>query len=185
MENFLGWLEFAEELRKAKQKKVDESNLLGQVCNQDLVDYGFLPEFIGRLPIITCLTSLSRTDLKRILTEPEDSIINHYKSEMASFGIELEFTEGAYDAIADKAIEYNTGARSLHTICEDTLRLFKYELPGSGINRLQVTEEMFKNPEAELMKIIKGGKNVIVRTSICSPLIFNFAHRRFTYCSSI
>ncbi len=136
-------------------KPEGESNL-GNVSVDDLVKYGFLREFLGRLPVITVLSPLSRQDLRRILSEPAGSIIEQYRNEMKPFGIELEITDEALEMIADRAYNHKIGARALNTVCEEVLKQFKYELPGSGIKKLLLTKDAVLEPEKELARILAG-----------------------------
>ncbi|MFH0752372.1 MAG: AAA family ATPase [archaeon] len=123
---------------------------------EGIIKYGFLPEFIGRLPVITVLSPLTQKELKRILVESEDSIINHYKDELKSHEIELEFTDEALDLIAEKAGCYKTGARALHTVCEDLLQDYKYELPSLKIKKVTITGAVVKSPKEELRRMIEN-----------------------------
>ena len=130
-----------------------ESNF-DKVSVEDLVKYGFLREFLGRLPVITTLSPLSKPDLRKILSEPSGSIVEQYKNEMKPFGIELEFTDDALEMISERAYNHKIGARALNTVCESVLKPFKYELPGSGIRKLVLTKDAVLEPEKELARIL-------------------------------
>ncbi len=95
----------------------------------DLYKFGMIPEFVGRLPILCALHTLQAEDLRRILVEPKNSIIGQYKKLFKIEGIDLKFTNGAVECIAQKAIENKTGARGLRSIVEKALRLLMYRLP--------------------------------------------------------
>lgn len=105
------------------KEKVFEINkdIYRYATQHDLKVYGFIPEIIGRLPIITHTTPLGREDLKRILLEPKNAIIKQYKALMAMDNIELEFEEEVYDLIVDKALELKVGARGLRSLCESIM----------------------------------------------------------------
>jgi len=114
---------------------------------EDLIKYGLIPEFIGRLPSINILHELSKEDLKRVLTEPKYSIIKQYQALFELDNVTLKFDNSSISAIADKAIEQKIGARGLRRILEDLLLDTQYELPDmarKGITEVVVTEDMVK-----------------------------------------
>ncbi|MBR5945887.1 ATP-dependent Clp protease ATP-binding subunit ClpX, partial [bacterium] len=115
---------------KKRLRETDE--LLSQVDQEDLIAYGMIPEFIGRLPVITPLNDLKREDLIRILTEPKNAIIRQYQSIFAMSGKTLTFEREALEWIADKAIEKKTGARGLRAIIEKCMTNLIYTLPEAG-----------------------------------------------------
>jgi len=104
-------------------------DLLKNVESEDLIKFGLIPEFIGRLPVITTLESLSKEALIRILVEPKNALVKQYKKLFKLEGVELEFREDALEAIAIKAIERKSGARGLRSIIEVTLKEIMFELP--------------------------------------------------------
>lgn len=110
---------------------VTETNndLLGDVLPEDLLKFGLIPEFIGRLPVLTTVKSLDREALVQILTEPKNALIKQYQKMLAIDGVELEFTDGAIATIADKALERGTGARGLRAILEEALQHTMFEVP--------------------------------------------------------
>ena len=113
----------------ADKNQVDRENLLQYISHQDLKSYGLIPELIGRLPVLTYLEPLDIDTLKLILTEPKNSIIKQYKKLFEIEGIELSFTTGALEYIAEKALEYKLGARGLRSICEAIMTDAMFELP--------------------------------------------------------
>lgn len=121
------------------------------VIPEDLVKYGLIPEFIGRLPIITALHELTREDLRSILTEPRNALIRQYVEMFRLDNVVLEFTDEAIDAIADTAIKRKTGARGLRAIVENVLKDPMYDAPDSDIERIVVTKDAIRdngaNPE--------------------------------------
>ena len=106
-----------------------EAEILSKVQPEDLVKFGFIPEFIGRLPVVCSLAGLSEADLVRILTETKNSLVKQYSKLLSFDGAKLRFTDGAIEAIARKAIEFGTGARALRSIMEGVMLDVMYGLP--------------------------------------------------------
>lgn len=138
------------------QDRKAENELLRHTSTQDFIDYGFEPEFVGRMPIRVACQQLEAEDLFKILTDSEGSIIRQYESAFASYGISLQFTTGALKQIAIKAAAEKTGARSLMTVCEEILRDYKFYLPSTDLTDLEITEAIIENPSQELEKILSG-----------------------------
>ncbi|MDO5115402.1 MAG: ATP-dependent Clp protease ATP-binding subunit ClpX [Synergistaceae bacterium] len=126
--------------------------LLKKLEPDDLRRYGFIPEFIGRLPVLVALEALSEEALIRILSEPKNAPLKQYKKLFALEGITLDFTDEAVKTIARKAARLNTGARGLRTILESLMLDMQYEIPGrdSGVTTLTVTEEAVEGREKPL-----------------------------------
>lgn len=124
---------FNAEITEISKKSVGEA--LKQTMPQDLVKFGLIPEFVGRVPVMVSLDSLDKTALKRILTEPKNSLIKQYCKLFELDGIELEFAEEAIEAIADKSLERKTGARGLRAIMESTLMDLMYRIPSDDMIR--------------------------------------------------
>lgn len=120
-------LGFSSELPESK--KHAEAELLAQVLPEDLNKFGMIPEFVGRIPVITALNELSEDDLVRILTEPKNALVKQYTKMFEFEDSTLEFEEGALRAIAHEAQEHGTGARGLRSICERVLQDVMYDLP--------------------------------------------------------
>jgi len=118
---------FGAEIDSAAQR--EEQNLLAQVQPEDLVKFGLIPEFIGRLPIVAAVENLDEESLVRVLTEPKNSLVKQYQRLFSMDGAELRFTEDALAAVAKKAADRGTGARGLRAIMEDTLVPIMYDLP--------------------------------------------------------
>ncbi len=117
--------------------------LLSQSTPDDLLRYGFIPEFIGRLPVSVALEPLDKTAMIRILTEPRNAIIKQYKKMLALDHVELEFTEDSLEAIVDRAMQVRTGARALRTIVEQVLMDVMYEIPSQDhIGRCIINAEV-------------------------------------------
>ena len=111
------------------KKATDNTKVYENVTAHDIVKYGLIPELVGRLPLIVGLENLDRSALVRILKEPKNSIIKQYKKLFEIDNVDLEFTEDALDAIADKSIDRSTGARGLRSILEETMTDIMFEIP--------------------------------------------------------
>ena len=120
---------FDSELSGGIDKKRDYTNILQQVIPEDVIEYGMIPEMVGRLPVITTLTSLDEMALIDILTKPKNALIKQYQRFFEMEDAELEFTEGALHALAKKALERDTGARALRSITEELMIDLMYQLP--------------------------------------------------------
>jgi ATP-dependent Clp protease ATP-binding subunit ClpX len=122
-----------------ENEQIDKNNMLQYIAPQDLKSFGLIPEIIGRLPILTYLEPLDRTALRRILTEPKNSIIKQYTKLFGMDKIELFFTDEVLDYIVDKAIEFKLGARGLRSITETIIMDKMYEMPSAHEDKLQIT----------------------------------------------
>ena len=119
-----------------------ESNIYSEIIPHDIIKYGLIPELVGRLPVIVGLENLNREALVRILKEPKNSIVKQYTELLYMDGAELEFEKDALDAIADKAIERNTGARGLRSIVEDIMLDIMYSVPAKeNVKKVIITKE--------------------------------------------
>ena len=124
------------------KKDKDLSRILHELQPHDLLKFGLIPELVGRLPIIASLNALKREDLVRILTEPTNALVKQYKRLMEYDDVDLEFTQDALDAIADKAIERNIGARGLRAVMEGMLTQIMYDVPSDPtISKVVITKE--------------------------------------------
>ena len=129
---------------KSKQE-IEESKIMHKVIHHDLVKFGLIPELVGRLPVITALDDLDEASLIRIMSEPKNALIKQYQYIFSLDGIELEFTDGALKAIAEKTLKAKTGARGLRSIMEKLLVKYMYDLPSAGYEgKLLITEEAVK-----------------------------------------
>ena len=123
--------------------KVDADDWTRHLTTADLVKFGIIPEFIGRIPIITTLDKLNSEDLVRVLTEPKNALVKQYKKLLSLDGVDLKFTDGALKAIADLAIQRNMGARGLRTIIENSIMDIMYETPSEeDIESVEVTKDV-------------------------------------------
>ena len=124
-----------------KSKEEGEAELLGQVLPEDLNKFGMIPEFVGRIPVITSLSALTEDDLVRILVEPKNALVKQYRKLFEFEKSELVFTDGALRAIAHEAVEHGTGARGLRSICERVLMDVMYDLPEQeGNSRVELRD---------------------------------------------
>lgn len=136
---------------------VNKRDLLEYVAPQDLRSFGLIPEIIGRLPVLTFLKPLDRKALRRILTEPRNSIIKQYIKLFDMDGIELSFNEGALQYVVDKAIEFKLGARGLRSICESVMMDPMFDLPSTKVKSLQVTKSFAKQKLEKIdLKILRA-----------------------------
>lgn len=137
-----------------KKDSKDMAELLQQVQQEDLLKFGLIPEFIGRLPVIVALHPLNEDALVRILTEPKNALVKQYQKLLAMDHVELEFDDGAIHAIARQAIERNTGARGLRAIIEKIMQHVMYEIPGmKDVRKCIVTEDVvLKHSDPVLIK---------------------------------
>ena len=135
---------------KKGQERVDE--LTKQITQDDLLTYGLIPEFVGRLPMVVGLESLSKETLIRILTEPKNAVLRQFQRFFSLDGVELTFTDDAMVACADEAIEHRTGARGLRTVLEDMLMDVMYEVPSrSDVQQCIVNGETVRDRRPPLL----------------------------------
>jgi len=126
---------------QSKSEK-DVGSVFAQVMPEDLLNYGLIPEFIGRLPVVTAIHNLNREDLVRILTQPKNALVKQYEKFFKFDNIELVFAPDSLAAIADKALKLETGARGLRSIIEQSLLNVMFELPSRGdVRKCVVTKE--------------------------------------------
>lgn len=146
----------------SSSKDMDEdakAELLNKVIPDDLVKFGLIPEIIGRMPISVALKELTKDDLKMILTEPKNAITKQYQTSFAIDNVDLEFTDGAIDAIAETAIRHKTGARGLRAIVEKMLLDVMFEIPSiPGNRKLTITKEMVENNKVEATLLLEDQK---------------------------
>ena len=138
-------------------KEIDKTKVFSELLPQDLLKFGLIPEFVGRLPIVATLQDLDRDALIKIVTEPKNALVKQYKKLFELDGVELEFEQEALNAIVDKAIERKTGARGLRSILEDIMRDIMFEIPSnSDIERCVITKETVINGEEPQIYINKN-----------------------------
>jgi len=133
---------FADKEARGKQE-LTSADLLRRVIADDLLKYGLIPEFVGRLPMVVSVDPLDRETMVRILQEPKNAIVKQFKKLLALDNVELLFTDEALEAAAEKALEYKTGARGLRTIIEQVLLDTMFEIPSLGnVRRCEITQEV-------------------------------------------
>ena len=135
-------------------KAESPAGALDQIQTRDFIEYGFEPEFIGRLPVRVVCNPLSVEDLYTILKSSQGSIIRQYEQTFAAYGIDVLFHDDGLRRIADLAGEESIGARGLMTICERIFRDFKFELPSTNVRRFVVTRDLVDHPAPELQKLL-------------------------------
>ncbi|MBL1066514.1 ATP-dependent Clp protease ATP-binding subunit ClpX [Streptomyces sp. 7-21] len=135
---------FGADIRSKRDR--DSAELLAEALPEDLVKYGMIPEFIGRLPVITSVHNLDREALLRILVEPRNALVKQYQKLFELDGVELEFDRPALEAIADQAILRGTGARGLRAIMEEVLMSVMYEVPSrQDVGQVVITEAVVRS----------------------------------------
>jgi len=149
-------LGFGADVRERKDKNLQE--LYKNLHPDDLIRFGMIPEFIGRLPITVTLDDLKKEDLKRIITEPRNAILKQYQASLAIDDVELVFTDEAIDAIAETAIKQKTGARGLRAIVERMMTDIMFEIPSiEGKKRVVVTKDVvLKSERPEIIPLQKS-----------------------------
>lgn len=145
---------FGADIRSSDEKDLVE--LFSNLHPDDLIKFGLIPEFIGRLPIQVSLNNLEKEDLKRIITEPKNSIIRQYQTSLKLDGVDLVFEEEAIDAIAQKAVDMKTGARGLRSIVENTMVDIMFEIPSmEGKKQVVITRDVIEKAEKPEIRLIK------------------------------
>lgn len=161
----------------SSQEMIDREagEYLHQIETQDLIKYGFEPEFVGRLPVRVACDQLSKADLTEILLNSEGSLLEQYRHDFKGYGIDFKITREAIEGIADRAHREGTGARGLMTVFERVFRYFKFELPSTGIESFEVTEETIFEPHEALKKLLK--ENSHLRRSMLQNELTTFIDR--------
>jgi ATP-dependent Clp protease ATP-binding subunit ClpX len=137
-----GGIGFSAEV-KSKDESTNVGKLFAEVQAEDLIKYGLIPEFVGRLPVVATLEELDEAALIQILTEPKNALIKQYQHLFEMEGADLEFRDDSLSAIAKKSMERKTGARGLRTIVENVLLDTMYELPSNDkISKVVIDENV-------------------------------------------
>ena len=136
------------------KKETNKTETFKQLLPQDLLKFGLIPEFVGRLPIVATLEGLTKEALIDIVTKPKNALVKQYKKLVELDGVELEFRQDALEAIVDKALERNTGARGLRSIIEEIMRDIMYDIPSNEkIAKCIITKDTVLNKtEPEIQK---------------------------------
>jgi ATP-dependent Clp protease ATP-binding subunit ClpX len=160
----------------AKERAPDKAeDVLAQAQTRDFIEFGFEPEFIGRLPVRVVCHPLNADDLFRVLRDSEGSIVRQYEQDFAAYGIEVLFADDGLRRIADKAAGEQTGARGLMTVCERVFRDVKFEMPSSPIKRFVVTARLVDSPAATLKEILSDPQQE--ERLVARQLVDEFARR--------
>jgi ATP-dependent Clp protease ATP-binding subunit ClpX len=139
----------------------DEHNvgeLLTSVCSDDILEFGMIPEFVGRLPVISALKPLDEKALVRVLTEPKNALVRQYQKLFSMESADLSFTDDALKAIARRALEKDTGARGLRSIIEEVMLDVMFDLPENQGARYVVTDEAVEGRQ-RIFPIVEAKKN--------------------------
>ena len=141
---------------ESKKDLTDKYKIFEQLLPQDLLKFGLIPEFVGRLPIIATLQELDRNALIEIVTKPKNALVKQYKKLLELDGVELEFEQEALEKIVDKAIERNTGARGLRSIIEDIMRDIMFDIPSNmRIEKCIITKDTVINKAPPILELCK------------------------------
>ena len=156
-------LGIAANIKTSKEKKTEKKNVLYQTEPQDLVQYGLIPEFVGRLPVVAQLEELDKAALIKILKEPKNALVKQYQKLFEFENIQLVFEEDAITAIAEKAIKRNTGARGLRGVIEEAMLDIMYDIPSQGnVTKCVISKETVtknKRPRLEYSNEKSNEKN--------------------------
>lgn len=150
---------FGADIKVKEEKKIGE--ILQMILPQDLLRYGLIPEFVGRVPIIVTLEALDRQALIQILTEPKNALVKQYKKLLELDAVDLEFMDDALDAIAEEALRRATGARGLRAIIEDIMLEVMYEVPSRlDITKVVITRDVIQKKEGPLLVTVDARRKV-------------------------
>lgn len=150
---------FGADIKSREEKKIGD--ILNQILPQDLLRYGLIPEFVGRVPIIVTLDALDKDSLVKILTEPKNALTRQYRKLFELDGVDLEFNEDALQAIAAEALHRNTGARGLRAIVEDVMLDVMYEVPSRlDVTKVLITKDVIEKKEKPLLVTMDAKRKV-------------------------
>ncbi|MGE5371495.1 MAG: ATP-dependent Clp protease ATP-binding subunit ClpX [Solirubrobacterales bacterium] len=150
---------FGAEIQSKKEKKIGE--ILDQILPQDLLKYGLIPEFVGRVPILVTLEALDDAALVRILSEPKNALVKQYQKLFDLDGVTLEFTDDSLKSISQEALRRNTGARGLRAIVEDIMLEVMYEVPSRPeVTKCVVTKDVVQKKEKPLLVTVEPKRKV-------------------------
>ena len=152
-------------VEQKEMAKKSKTEIFKELLPQDLLKFGLIPEFVGRLPIVTTLEELDKNALINILTKPKNALVKQYKKLLAMDDVELEFNDDAIEAIVDKAIERKTGARGLRSIIEEIMRDIMFDIPSNpNIEKCIITKQTVLGTEGP--KVVEGDKENIKKPII-------------------
>ena len=154
---------FGVDVASSKDKE-DIKKLYSEMKPEDLLKFGLIPEFVGRIPYLTTLDPLDEKALESILTEPKNSLLKQYNKLLALDGVDIKFTDEAIHAIAKEAIKRKTGARALRSIVEETMLDLMYEAPSSNFSKIEITKEHIeKRSSASIVQLLSKDKEKVVQ----------------------
>ena len=154
-----------------KDKYDKDKNILSKVKVEDIKKFGMIPEFVGRLPVIFTLQSLDKNMMKQILTEPKNAILKQYQKLLELDEVKLEYDDGALEAIAEKAIDNDTGARALRAIIEEFMLDIMYEIPkDDNIGKVTITREYIEGKGNPIIELRSVGKLEMKEPSVDEPI---------------
>ncbi|MCB1195753.1 ATP-dependent Clp protease ATP-binding subunit ClpX [bacterium] len=155
----IGFKSKQENIRDTRQSQTKD--ILRLVEQEDLLKFGMIPEFIGRLPVITTLSGLTKKDMINILTEPKNALVKQYKKLFKIEGVELEFTDDAIEELAVMAMSKNTGARALRSMMEQIMLDIMYEIPSrSDVSCVQINRAVVQGKKTPIIKKINSEKRI-------------------------
>ena len=161
---------FLAQNQERADKKANLEAMLDLVTPEDLLQFGFIPELVGRLPVVAALQPLDREDLIRVLMEPRNAIVKQYQRLFQLDNVKLEFTDDALEAAAERALTYQTGARILRHIVEDALMEVMYELPSlRDIGRCVVHGDAIAGNASPRLYRRAGGRPLTLKTAMARP----------------
>lgn len=150
---------FGADIKSREEKKIGE--ILNMILPQDLLRFGLIPEFVGRVPIVVTLEALDKDSLVKILTEPKNALTRQYKKLFELDGVDLEFMPDALQAIAEEAMHRNTGARGLRAIIEDVMLEVMYEVPSRiDVTKVLITKDVISKKEKPLLVTVDAKRRV-------------------------
>lgn len=166
---------FSASRNNAESQALKQEDVFEHTTTQDFIDFGFEPEFIGRLPVRVVCKPLNEDDLYQILKASEGSIIRQYEQSFGAYNIEVFFQDDALREIAHRAALEKTGARGLMTVCEHVFRHYKFELPSTDLKRFVITRQVILQPEEQLALLLREGERE--RFKVSSAVVHEFAER--------
>ena len=142
-----------------KESNYAGDDIMNYLCQEDMRKFGFIPEFVGRFPVITNVNPLSKEDLIKIITEPKNNILDQYAALLAVDDIKFKVTKEAIEEIANVAVKLKTGARSIRSIFECIMEDYMFETPGTDTTVIEITSSYVKEKTSERYKNIKNNEN--------------------------
>ena len=136
-----------------KRQLAESQGILSLIKPQDLIEFGYIPELIGRLPVVTTLDSLSESELYEVMISPKNSLVKQYQKLFRMEGIELEFSEDALKTVISKAYEHQAGARGLRSVLEKAMMDIMYHIPEmDGVHKIIITKDVIEKNKSPLYR---------------------------------